>query len=347
MSGRVPRNPTDLPGWARRQAGDFRLPLSKSMFDIAVRIVGEKKSTGNVIGKKRGTIGTGFVIEVPSEAIVDLAYVYLFTAHHVLDEQGSPQAQASNPFAPGTVYPPFALDDWYQPLEGVDLALSFISDNEDGGVQVIQGLSVLDLMPPMNVPSLGAVVHYIGYLEPLDRMMVRSGAIGALEQIAVEHEEPEYDYDCHLVDCRSYGGFSGSPVIYPQPHPSLTKFDRSKLLGRVTEIVPPVGSMVYIPVLCGMFTQHLDDIYPPEDGTVSRYGVGIMLPSAHIWRALMTDDEVKRRRDLDEENKANASESGAKLRNASVDTDDEFARFEQLTKQLANMKKPGQKDDGE
>jgi hypothetical protein len=90
-------------------------------------------------------------------------------------------------------------------------------------------------------------------------------------------------------------------------------------------------------MLCGMFTEHLDD--DNKDGTVSRYGVGVMLPSREIWRALMTDELREQRREWDEERKR-VDESGPKMRGASVEGDDQYARFEQLARQLVNTPKP-------
>jgi hypothetical protein len=99
--------------------------------------------------------------------------------------------------------------------------------------------------------------------------------------------------------------------------------------------------MAYISVLCGMFTEHLDDKWPNTDRVVSRYGVGVMLPSREIWRALMTDKMQDERREWDEERKQVEDESGPKLRKTSrhSDADDEFARFRNLTRKLVNTPK--------
>jgi hypothetical protein len=111
--------------------------------------------------------------------------------------------------------------------------------------------------------------------------MVRSGTIGGVDQGGVAHQDAQYKYTCHLADCRSYGGFSGSPCFLEIPFPSL-----------IDEAVPrwlphpdgPVGRLRYTHVLCGMFTEHLDSEDPME--AVSRLGVGIMLRTVDIVDAI-------------------------------------------------------------
>lgn len=345
MRVRIPRNPTDLPNWVRKQEGDRTVPLDKSVLDVVVRIVGDIPAD-NLLGRTRGTIGTGFVLAVPSETIRGQRWYYVLTAHHVIDGESHPQLQATNPFAPDTVYDPVSISGWRQPLDGVDLAIAPLDlDPDESRDQVIHGLAIEEkVFPPDFVPKLGAVVHYVGYLEPLNRMMVRTGAIGALEETGVRHSQPEYDYECHLVDCRSYGGFSGSPVFMPQPHPSLEPMDHNDILALPRNFNHTVGALVHIAALCGMFTEHLDDHEPNPDGTVSRYGVGLMLPSREIWRALMTDEAREERREWDEELKR-SQENGPSMRPASVETDDdEYARFERLAQQLVSTPKTKPQD---
>lgn len=345
MRGQTPRNPTDFPAWVRQQEGDPTVPLHKEVMNSVVRIVGDIPAN-NLLGRRRGTIGTGFVLAVPSETIPGQHWYYVLTARHVIDDQTRVEIQTHIPYAPGMVYDPVTLSGWRYPTEGVDLAIAPLDlDPEETRGHVIEGLAAEDkLFPPAYVPRLGAVVHYVGYLEPLDRMMLRTGTVGALEQTGVRHSDPEYDYECHLVDCRSYGGFSGSPVFMPQPFPSLDPMDYSEVLCLPRGFNRNIGAMIHVAALCGMFTEHLDDRRPNPDGTVSRYGVGIMLPSREIWRALMTDEARQERREMDERQRSK-DEEGPSLRPASVETDeDEYARFERLAQQLVNTPKTKPQD---
>jgi len=320
--------------------------MTKNSVDAALRIVGDVEDSSYVTGRRRDTIGTGFVIVVPSETFEGVLYAYALTAHHVIDLQTKVEVQAANPFTLGELYPPFELSDWRQPLEGVDLVVCPIDENlQEGGDQTIHGMSLArEVLPPAVIPSLGTTIYYIGYLQPLDRMMVRSGTIGAQEVVRMKHCQPEYDYHCHLVDCRSYGGFSGSPCFFLQSLPVLAEREKGTIYGFSEKRFPklPVGSTLNVSVLCGMFTEHLDDKYGNDEGVVSRYGVGVMLPSLLIWRALMTDEAKEERREWDEERKrAAADDAGPGLQPAvrQPDDDDEWARFDRLAKQVANTPK--------
>ena len=100
-------------------------------------------------------------------------------------------------------------------------------------------------------------------------------------QTGVPHDSEDYGYTCHLADCRSYGGFSGSPCFLEIPFASLTEKCLPPWLPAASG---PVGRITYTHVLCGMFTEHLDSEDPMN--AVSRLGVGIMLRAPDIVRAI-------------------------------------------------------------
>lgn len=267
------------------------MPLASGMMNCALRVVGDRGR--NTTDMKRGAIGTAFAIRVPSERLSDTYYWYLLTAHHVIARQTNIEVEIPDPANESALQPPLSICDWRQPLDGVDLAVAPFFDRE-------RKLMPLDLdkhvvyASSANGPYIGTSVHYIGLLDPDDRLMARSGNIGALDQTDLHFREG-YRYTAHLVDCRSYGGFSGSPVFA-----NLT-------YGHLDETKPPmeppegirVGAMLHLAMLCGMFTAHRTDTNP--DGTVSRYGVGVVLPSDEIRKALMVDKLKKERQVWDAE----------------------------------------------
>lgn len=329
-----------MPEWVRK--GDATVALTKGMLDMAARVIGDRPTKKLIHGTKRGTIGTAFAISVPSATHEDVRYGYVLTAHHVIDGQREIEVQFSNPFAPGELWPPMKLSDWRVPLEGVDLVVCPVPGDDEYD-QNIQGCSIeRQVLHPSQVPALGAPAHYIGYLEPYDRIVVRTGTIAALEQTGLEHCQPEYDYECHLVDCRSYVGFSGSPCFFRESYPILTEVDRDQLIGDLPdEFQHPIGRTVNISVLCGMLTEHSEDRVPNEDGVVSRYGIGVLLPSREIWRALMTDEMKKERKKWDEEREAREDENGPAFRATGIGSggNEEYDRFEELARELANTPK--------
>lgn len=179
-------------------------------------------------------------------------------------------------------------------------------------------------------PYIGTPVHYIGLLAFDDRVMARSGNIGALDQMGLKFKEG-YSYPAHLVDCRSYGGFSGSPVFASIAYAGLSEAQ--------TPVPAPsgekLGNMHYASLFCGMFTAHRTDENP--DGTVSRYGVGVVLRSDEIREALMTSDMRKERRAWDE--KYIAEQPDTSFEGAGVEPADEFEQFKDLTRKLVQVPK--------
>ncbi len=318
------------------------MPLDLSMIDSAVRIIGDESvlagTPRRVTGTRRVAIGTGFLITVLSEADPETSYGYAVSAHHVIDGERHVEVQVPNPFANGELYPPVTVEDWRQPLPDVDLALAPIGPAPE---QTWSAMRLEHHLIPNEVvlaPMLGGRVYYVGILTPLDRPMVRSATIGALDQSGVRYQQM-YDFPVHLVDCRSYGGFSGSPcfvessfaVLHPSPVPGA-------LANRVGEQLDELmGDLHHWVGLCGMFVAHLTD---DASNISSEYGVGVMLRGNEIREALMTDENKAERSQWDEQIAARPKAGPTlKLTKAGAD-EDEFGRFEDLTRKLVNTPKP-------
>jgi hypothetical protein len=309
------------------------MSLHPTTLDIPVRILGD--IAAKPFGSRRGVVGTGFLCAVPSRNLPGYRYGYVVTAHHVIADQNNPEVQAPIPHSKGmALQEPVPVLDWHQPLDRVDLAIADF-DGVYGGRYA--GLTTTrQFLPPGITPPLGGPIHYVGILDPEDRVMARSGTIGALDQEGIEHPD-DYVYTCHLADCRSYGGFSGSPCFaeYAAPVLEQTVWEErfpAPMLARGD--TAPRGTIDYYTYLCGMLTWHLVDGRPERS---SQYGVVAMLPHYEIWRGLMAfqDDRDK----ADEKNAAKST--GPKPKNISLGEDaDEFERFEELTRKLVHTPKP-------
>ncbi len=276
---------TDLPEWGRQP--DRRMSLNDTILGSVIRVIGEKETDHP--GSIRGVIGTGFLCAVPSKIIPEARYSYVVTAHHVIaDQDDVVEIQAPQPHSMGSdLQAPVKVSGWTQPLDGVDLAIA----NFYGGLA-----SEFHFFPQGWYPHLGGVVHYAGVLEPEDRVMVRSGTLGALYQSGLDHPGG-YVYDAHLLDCRSYAGFSGSPCFFEIPMAVLeqsdTVFPGDKRPGAEVRIRGPIQ---YNALLGGMITWHLGH---HRQQYSSLYGVVAAVTSDDIWRALMTEKEQRERDDAD------------------------------------------------
>ncbi len=286
----------ELPAWWRAYKG-HGMPLGPYMIHSVVRIVGDWRNPKTDRFERRA-LGTGFYVRVPSETRPDCWYTYLVTAHHVIDGQPKPELIFPDPYEPGALYPPQETDgpDWKQPLENVDVAvLPFARPDSFFVSALVLGQHIRPELPEPRV--LAMPFHYVGLLEPLNRAMARSGTLGALYEKGIEHKD-HYEYTCHLGDCRSYKGFSGSPCFVEYPMASLQEAAPPLPPSQGEPDIGPLGKIRYLHILCGMVTWHLE---PPEDGPeASTFGVVCILPSDYIYKALTSDELVKERRESDE-----------------------------------------------
>jgi len=285
------------------------------MLYSAVQIIGDMDSTTAPYARVRTPIASGFIIDVPSDVHDNLTTGFVVTAAHNLKGQTNIQFQAPGP--DGTLMPPLAVNDWVFPSESLDLAVAQVPYLPAGEKRLYWSWRI-DMMIPVGhieTVGLGSPIFYVGLLAPLERLMARSGTIGAVDQFGIEHEYPEYDYPCHLVDCRSYGGFSGSPCYMLFQLPGLER-SADPLPPTIAGEMRPHGAMMNGAIFCGMFTEHLTDA-PGTDSQASRYGVGVMLRSQEIREAILGDKDLSKKRKQADEDFTKDKSSGPKLRSAS------------------------------
>jgi hypothetical protein len=263
------------------------------MLNLPARVIGPcfDRASGRFAA---GVCGTGFFVRVASERVPNRWHGYIVTAHHVVSRAAEYSLEIANPAEPGSLYPRVRIPEWKQPIERVDLAVApFVPPSGYEVTALQQGIQLIDQLPYEGL--LGAPIFYVGLLEPLDRQVARSGTLAALNQSGVPHNAGDYEYGVHLADCRSYTGFSGSPCLVEYPAPKLTP--------EALPVPPPpnggpIGRIIYLHMLCGMLTEHLD-AYDDESRLEARSGIGILLPSEFIWQGLMTPALKAERRQAD------------------------------------------------
>lgn len=305
------------------------MPLDQSMLNSVVRI----SSAGELLG-------SGSIVSVPSETIRGKRWPYLVTAHHVIRGQIEIEVEIPNPVALGDLYEPQPARHWRQPFDGVDLAVAPFFGRGDRRWEASR--LDLDVLAPDLPPSLGAPVHYLAIFAPVGRPIARSGAVGALH---VPIEGQGYRYEGHLVDCRSYAGFSGSPCFATQPVAMLDDLTSQppEVPSRGESADAELASFGHCALMVGLFTAHYtdEDAVEHEHDRAGGHGVGVMLGARYVWEALMAEDARAERREWDEMHQAERKavrrpmvEAAAHARNA------EFERFEALTRQFATPPKP-------
>lgn len=265
------------------------MPMDPRLLYSAAHIVGTSSQ------------GTGFFVAVPSEREGGAAHRYLVTAHHVIDAQVTVQVSAANPFADGSVYPPLPVDGWVQPIDHLDLAVARFADQLP-----VYATPLTDFIPIIEdgetrvlAPALGSQIFYIGLFVEAQKMLARSGTIAGIALPDLDLGDT-YSYVAHLVDCRSYEGFSGSPCFLATSYAvSSVTMEPPLIHRRPGELAQEsISPLLHISLPCGMFTAHYDEPLAARKPRreVSKYGIGIMLRSDEIKAALMTDDMRKERR---------------------------------------------------
>ena len=280
--------------------------LSSGLTKSVAFIIGTRQRQGAAVPLP---IGTGFLLGVrpPSEPSSRRAFtLYLATAAHVV--------RGENPTW-------VRLRRLEGELEDVPVAGWFIHDRADVAIAVldleerhtpydIAVLPIPDFLPagaeqrygarrrPLtrdDRPMLGDAVYFIGLFTSLPSMgarnlpLVRSGTLAAMsvEKVPVTMKDRTITrYTAHLIDCRAYAGFSGSPCF--------VQFPKEPGIGGV-------GRPDEETELLGVFSSHFDwmetaavtgDLADVE-GSVRfpvNLGVGVVTPSASIVELLDRDD---------------------------------------------------------
>lgn len=327
------------------------MPLPES-YPKGVFFIGRR----SVDGTER-IAGTGFLVTMQSPI---LWHSYVVTAGHVVEGADSTFVRIRTA-GDGTRDIP--VPDWV-PHGKHDIAVAPILLPEDHDV-ASTGLDQFIDEPGMfgnyfwGDIELGDVIYFIGLLGKVPEMVkrnvpiVRAGVLGAMWQEQVPIKRTPVDetrfITAHLIDCRSFGGFSGSPCYLQKSRPVYAKGDT------------PGITQEYRTALLGLIGGHFDDWakartrqsigadpdsheYGISDDVLAPVstGVGYVIPAEFIRETLMREELVEMRdkdekeaqrliRKLEDENAATPD---------SIEDESELERFEDLTRRLVNTPKP-------
>ncbi len=337
-----------------RYIGEPAMPLTND-FPRAVLFVG-RESTSGTAWVERKIVGTAFLINVPSEQHPHIGHLYAVTAGHVVE--GDAPSFVRVPTEGGLV--DLDVPDWVPHPGQHDVAVApivlpageqcsftnisnFIDDDRWRSVDN-------DFGRPFD-PELGDTVYFIGLLGKIEAMsegnipMVRAGTLGRLwqDRLPVQRtpaDEVKY-VTAHLIDCRSFAGFSGAPCYLQQDQAGTQAAPNGNLNIVTWERT----------ALLGLIGGHFDDWEKTRDPHAEGYGggisddlearvstgVGYVIPAEFIRETLMVEELVEARR-RDDETIAARSEEAATM-DSTESEPSEFERFEDLTRGLVNVPK--------
>ncbi len=248
---------------------------------------------GTPVPDKR-LVGTGFFVAVPSDQYSGADHAYIVTAAHVV--RTFPDTFVRLRKTDGSV-DDAAIDDWhFHPTQDVAVA-NFPVNPHDYDVVVVPRSMFADVIP--HRPLLGEQLYFIGLLGQVEAMgqtgtpMVRTGTLGALAQDQVPMSEPDGTtrrMRGHLIDCRSFGGFSGAPCFMNL----VRNTGRTERMG----LTFPESHPTLLGVLGGHFDHRTTLRMPDGSGTLSAptsAGIGVVYPVEVLVESLEMDELVEER----------------------------------------------------
>jgi hypothetical protein len=252
--------------------------------------------------------GTGFFVAVPSETRPDVHYCYLVTAKHCVERAKD-------------------YGDLYLRMNKKDGGFDFIAVNSEWVYSENEGsdVAVTELFPPdefqfIAIPfdmfatnkmaqkislGIGDNIFIAGlfserYGTHRNIPIVRSGIIAAMPDEPLQDSNTGYEYDAYLIEVRSIGGLSGSPVIVTKA--VFFEGERTHTNNLRLALMPPTRLF-----LLGLIRGHWDykhdaslDYIGNELGTVNM-GIAIVTPAQDIADILYGEELMKKRQKEDRE----------------------------------------------
>jgi Trypsin-like peptidase domain len=255
--------------------------MQESVTRSVVFLWGRRKTRSG--GYETGPIGTAFLVQVMQGAE---QFLYLVTCAHVLCDQPNDGNDVECAFRTDSGFLVRARNkgQWHYPSDPeLDYAVAPFNDlvippggDVSPSTQVsLPALSLVDdvVASPFDQVELGTPILYVGLLEPFEDMalvgvpMVRSGTIGRMGQpkLSMSVAGNYYEYTGHLIDCRTYMGFSGSPVFVDFHYLAVRETDQKVTIFHSIK-------------LWGMLTGHLRDRSADVGSLAGTLGVGMVLP---------------------------------------------------------------------
>jgi hypothetical protein len=247
-------------------------------------------------------VGTCFLVRIRSIEFPYRPYwdhAYLVTAAHVAPPDGS-DTEIWMSTSSGELVRDF-IPHWHYP-EGDDIAVApFVSAEDSLDWSALQLYKYATSSMGIYGAHLGAPVHYVGLLGPVASMadrgqpMVRTANLGAMDVEHVEYTGQGGGWWsarlAHLIDCRSYGGFSGSPVFLSAEYTgplvdAIPAAWKQQLSEDETLRSHEFGGLWHFAALFGMLVGYGRDA-----------GVGIVLPIELISLALDMEELVEKRKE--------------------------------------------------
>ncbi len=267
--------------------------------------------------------GTGFFVGVPYKNSVSWQHDYLVTAKHLIDKDKAGCNSFRVNTRDGVSKSVFISKSqrWYDhPTEVADVYVTPIDVEDDWDMLVLPAgmIASKDIIGNDAWITTGSDVFITGFFEEFNHGLknypiVRKGSIAMLPKERI-YSEGIGEIESYLIESRSRGGLSGSPVFW---YASSDDLDMKKVYEKKGALVPsgikPVIRQNYWGLL-GLIQGHFDvkdkdkeDSDPEYDSELSykkgviNAGIASVTPSIKIEDILNIPELVKQREEAEEE----------------------------------------------
>ena len=243
--------------------------------------------------------GTAFFIRIAVETSV---FDYLVTARHCVERAASRGSRLScrvNTDEGSTRAIPLPEKDEWTLSETADIAVVRFEDHHDLQISLIPGVMFLtdDQIIKEGI-GIGDELFLMGLFTQRQGTLrnipiIRSGIIAAMPEEPIFNESTGQTYNAYLIEARSIGGLSGSPVFMAYPKRGIQMHP------------PPRGFnfMTHEMVLLGVVRGHWDlkskasssDFLGDEDSRLNM-GIAIVTPIEELTQLLKTERLILERR---------------------------------------------------
>jgi hypothetical protein len=270
--------------WGDPRAADMRIPDS---WKDSVCFLCTKQSTGVY---HYG--GTAFFVSVPGEQDPSFAFIYIVTAKHCIEKARQSLSRLSLRLNRGEkaifVEESACLQDTWIFSDTADIAIARFSGGEGFSIDWVgyEGFLTESLRQQHNI-GIGDELYIPGLFtkragRERNIPILRSGMISAMPDEPLPDENTNEPYHAYLVEVRSIGGLSGSPVFVLTYGGIHMSFKNRRFID------------THEFYLLGVVRGHWDTVEHESEPTNA--GIAIVTPIAEVQELLFREDLVKERR---------------------------------------------------
>jgi Trypsin-like peptidase domain len=255
--------------------------------------------------------GTGFLVGLRFEADENQGHVYIVIAAHVVRPLTASFVKLTQKDGTTTDR---KVDEWiFHPTHDIAVA-RMPAPYEPYEFLAVEDKDFVGAEGREWEPEPGADVYFVGLLGQVPSMgaqnvpMVRTGSIGALYQDDIPMRlggDTLIKAHGHLIDCKSFGGFSGSPCFVRY----ISAKGETEHLG----LTYPIQSTLLIGMVGGHFDLKASVTLPDQEDRLDvpvAAGVGVVYPAETIRALLDEDPFVIERAKINAEIEAEATAEG-------------------------------------